>query len=439
VATQRKRPKGDRYQGLYKRGSVVYFERERKGSKRIRISTGTADWVEAAAFRDEWLRLHVRRAGMELPTFATFAERYLKEDTGALAATTAQDRRRHLTEDGPILPLLGNRRLDAVTPALLREWWGSAVEGRGRKTKTGREYVNTIAAVFHYARDLGLVDSSPVPALREMIRRKAKTQRGRAEADAGRDVRPIEDLAALKRLVRQARVQGPQPLVYVLLGLDAGLRQGEALGLRWGQIVWGGDNDDQGRHLRIIESRPRGGVSGPPKSGRARSVALSRRLRRALVELYVERGSPLEDEHVLHIHPSNFNRRDWASICKRARVGHVRYKDLRDTFASWLITCGVPLGYVSRQLGHSDLAVTARHYVKWAAGDEYRDTMARETGELPADLLARLDSPHIPPSVSALLTGVREEPEQDRSLGGGPSGTRTLDPRVKSPVLCQLS
>ena len=35
---------------------MIYFERKREGSKRIRFSTRTSDWVEAAAFRDERLR-----------------------------------------------------------------------------------------------------------------------------------------------------------------------------------------------------------------------------------------------------------------------------------------------------------------------------------------------------------------------------------------------
>jgi integrase len=30
-------------------------------------------------------------------------------------------------------------------------------------------------------------------------------------------------------------------------------------------------------------------------------------------------------------------------------------KDLRDTFASQLLTSGVPLGYISHQLGHADI------------------------------------------------------------------------------------
>jgi hypothetical protein len=69
-------------------------------------------------------------------------------------------------------------------------------------------------------------------------------------------------------------------------------------------------------------------------------------------------------------------------------------KDLRDTFASQLLTSGVSLGYVSRQLGHADVAVTAKHYARWAGGDLYREPMVLEHGEVPADLLARLPESH---------------------------------------------
>ena len=51
---------------------------------------------------------------------------------------------------------------------------------------------------------------------------------------------------------------------------------------------------------------------------------------------------------------------------------------------------GVQLGYVSRQLGHSDVSVTARHYARWAGGDGYRSPLEVSEDEVPADLLARL-------------------------------------------------
>ena len=79
------------------------------------------------------------------------------------------------------------------------------------------------------------------------------------------------------------------------------------------------------------------------------------------------------------------------------RSGEVQ--DLRDTYASQLLTCGVQLGYVSKQLGHSDVSTTAWHYARWAGGDAYIEPLAIEAGEVPADLLARLptkspQSPH---------------------------------------------
>ena len=74
--------------------------------------------------------------------------------------------------------------------------------------------------------------------------------------------------------------------------LDAGLRIGEVAGLTWGQVRWGAADDDPTRALVIDRSRPRGGEERPPKSGRIRTVALSRRLRAVLRALYALEFEP---------------------------------------------------------------------------------------------------------------------------------------------------
>ena len=103
---------------------------------------------------------------------------------------------------------------------------------------------------------------------------------------------------------------------------------------------------------------------------------------------------------------ANYRRRHFRKQCEAAQIGPAvkgdgtmrarTPKDLRDTFASQLLTAGIQLGYVSRQLGHSDVAVTARHYARWAGGDSYRNPLEVGDGEVPADLLARLSAkcPH---------------------------------------------
>ena len=104
------------------------------------------------------------------------------------------------------------------------------------------------------------------------------------------------------------------------------------------------------------------------------------------------------------IEPHNFRNREWRRILKRAGIGPRKIKDLRDTFASHLLSQGIPLGYVSRQLGHSDVSVTARHYARWVGDDVY-------LGEVADD--------------DSLSTRKR----------GAPGTTRTCDPQVRSLVL----
>ncbi|MBW2270656.1 MAG: hypothetical protein JRH16_18990 [Deltaproteobacteria bacterium] len=82
---------------------------------------------------------------------------------------------------------------------------------------------------------------------------------------------------------------------------------------------------------------------------------------------------------------------------------------------------------MSAQLGHADVAVTARHYARWIEGDGYRDPMRLEPGEVPADLLARLSDPT---TDFAALLGV-EHPPQVLAIARGtenPSGTGEAPP-----------
>ena len=98
-------------------------------------------------------------------------------------------------------------------------------------------------------------------------------------------------------------------------------------------------------------------------------------------------------------------------MCRRARVGHVKLKDLRDTFASQLLTCGVPIGWISLQLGHAEVDITSKRYARWCGGLDYREPMARRAGEVPTDFLARIgeQSPHKVPTDSETTRGGNEK------------------------------
>jgi integrase len=284
----------------------------------------------------------------EAPTFAEMArlsvdrERRRRE---GLAGTTLRDRTKLLEkEDGPLLPLLGGLRVDAIGPETLQRWWEEEVEGRGRSVKTGRNYLNAINGVLRLAQRHG--------------------------------------------------------------------------------------------HLLIDRSRPRGGAETHTKSGRDRKVPLSRRLRFALAERYLRSGRPLLNERVfLRFDVSNFRKREWNELLRGARVGSVRPKDLRDTFASWLLTLGVPAPWVSEALGHADWAVTARHYARWIPGGD-DEPLRRKPGEVYADLLARL-APFGAKSDATGRDGTTFPRDLEASFSAEPSRTRTPGPRATRGLRAQ--
>ena len=90
----RAKPKGAKFRNLTARSGVIYYQRRVSG-KRIRFSCETDDWQEAAAVRDLYearKQIGVGSGFVEAPRFHEAAERYLREATGHLAASTKEDR-----------------------------------------------------------------------------------------------------------------------------------------------------------------------------------------------------------------------------------------------------------------------------------------------------------------------------------------------------------
>jgi len=64
-------------------------------------------------------------------------------------------------------------------------------------------YLDAIAGVLGHAVDLGELPESPVDAFRLTLRRRRRTQRGRAERVGGAHVTPIESAAGLARFIEE--------------------------------------------------------------------------------------------------------------------------------------------------------------------------------------------------------------------------------------------
>ncbi|MEE8557926.1 MAG: site-specific integrase [Myxococcota bacterium] len=384
-----------RDRNLVLRGRTWYYRRIVE-ERLVKLSLETSDIGDARERRDAYEAAYgIGGAGfvgphpLDIPTFREAAARTLEEDTSHLSQTTRREREVKLRSK--VLAPLGDRRIDEIRSEDVLVWWNREILKKKRSKATGKLYLDAIGGVLRYHRNLGFLPEGEHAV--DLFRRTQVERRGKkssAERDPSRLKRPVKDPKALKRLLDAALARGPLPHLVALLALDAGLRLGEILGLRWGCVIWGDDAKDLRRSLVVRESRSKGLEPELPKSGLERTVDMSRRLRSALLQ-YRGRFTPSPEAFVLgDLDPGNFRRRTWRRVLEDADVGPVRVKDFRDTFASTLLSMGIQLGYVSEALGHGDVSVTARHYAMWIKQARYRPPATLRGGEHPADLIARV-------------------------------------------------
>lgn len=149
----------------------------------------------------------------------------------------------------------------------------------------------------------------------------------------------------------------------------AGLRLGEALALKWGDL------DFYARKIHVRRTVISRRDTGTPKGNRKRVVDMSQELRRALLRLQVrrktetlKRGWPTPPEWVFCSDEGTRLDRDkvekaFGRILSRAGLpGHFTPHSLRHTFGSLLIADGASPAYVCQQMGHSSIKITVDIY-----------------------------------------------------------------------------
>lgn len=166
------------------------------------------------------------------------------------------------------------------------------------------------------------------------------------------------DADAAERFLAAVRERDPGHADLFLVALRTGMRQGELLALRWGDLrftVAGPGDAISVRHSLHL------GELGPTKGGKPRHVAMHPHVRATLLPrrgddtafvFATAAGAPLTGNIV-----KNPMRRAAVAIGKP----DLRFHDLRHSFASQLVTNGVALQTVQKLLGHSDIQTTLRY------------------------------------------------------------------------------
>lgn len=333
---------------LYHRKNGSFFvQLRRKGRKQVKTITLTAR-TEALAYA-EAVELGRRfEAGLfdpwqervETITVREGVKRYLASGT-RWSDSTRRERRIVLEAFAGTLPSTYEPRdvtarhvqSFALSPAL--------------KASTQQGYYSKLRACFGWLRKEGYVRENPCDEVNEpKVSKRTPVYLSRVQAKAL--IAQAEQDAALER------VQPWLPDV-IRVALGTGFRQAEICALRWQDV----DLIDGRIYARSYAADA---YEHRTKSGHDRAVPLLPLAREALRRLAV---SEVGDGLVFtggrsgdKLNP-NFVAKQYRETRKRAELPpRYTFHTLRHTFASWLVTSGVPIRHVQEYLGHADIKTT---------------------------------------------------------------------------------
>ena len=281
--------------------------------------------------------------------------------------------------DHHIRSFLGSMPLREIDADTVGRWQsGRLVAGAG--VVAVRHAMDLLGSILEQAFVSGRISENPV-------RRVKKARLPRRE-----EVRPLSP-ATIERM-RTTLSARDATLLSVLA--YAGLRPGEALGLRWGDV--------RERTILIQRSISLGEVADT-KTRQHRTVRLLAPLASDLRAWRMAAGRPDDDQLVF---PSkdglpwtqaayqSWRRRSFRCATQAAGLAHARPYDLRHSFASLLLHEGRSVIYVARQLGH-DARLTLTRYGH--VMDELEDTPRIEAEVAIADARRKV-GPSEPGTVS---------------------------------------
>ena len=256
-----------------------------------------------------------------------------------------------------INPVINEIELQKVSPSDI-----SAVLTRmresGQSPRSQQQARALLSVALGEAENKGYIALNPVKKVRIPINRVKEI-----------DPLGIEDV---KRLLETYK--GTHMSARLHIALLAGLRQGEALGLRWQDVDFENGLLEVRNQVQKIDGKLQ--LTGLKTDRSRRFVALtsgsleSLSLHRELVE-NMKRvcGSTWQENDFVfpHLdgtaHPATLDYNDWKRCLRLCGIKTRRLHDARHTAATLMYAQGVGIEVISRALGHSSSAITSKLYV----------------------------------------------------------------------------
>ena len=318
---------------------IQYRYTDWQGKRRKSTKRGFATKREA----EEWLRnfLITQKADFDMK-FADFWKMYCADMETRLREHTMRTKK-YIVEL-KILPYFGNKRVNDITAADIRQWQNELIK-MGYSPTYLKTINNQLSAIFNYAFRYYDLKSNPCAKAGSMGKSKAE------EMDfwTGEEFRRFIDSVMNKRLSYMA---------FMTL-YWTGMRLGELLTLNPKDV------DLEKRTIAITKSYQRLGkkdVITPPKTSKSKRVITIPEFLAADIKDYMDSLYDLQEDDRLFPITKYYLEHEMQRGIKESGVKRIRVHDLRHSHASMLIELGFSPLEIANRLGHEKVETTLNTY-----------------------------------------------------------------------------
>ena len=318
---------------------IQYRYTDWQGKRRKSTKRGFATKREA----EEWLRnfLITQKADFDMK-FEDFWKMYYADMETRLREHTMRTKK-YIVEL-KILPYFGNKRVNDITAADIRQWQNDLIK-MGYSPTYLKTINNQLSAIFNYAIRYYDLKSNPCAKAGSMGKSKAE------EMDfwTGEEFRKFIDSVMNKRLSYMA---------FMIL-YWTGMRLGELLALNPKDV------DLEKRTISITKSYQRLGkkdVITPPKTPKSKRVITVPEFLAADIKDYMDSLYDLQEDDRLFPITKYYLEHEMQRGIKESGVKRIRVHDLRHSHASMLIELGFSPLEIANRLGHEKVETTLNTY-----------------------------------------------------------------------------
>jgi len=283
----------------------------------------------------------------ELPNFSKVADSWLSSKKPDIRHSTYHGYKGHIKNH--LNPYFKRVKINHVNFEVIEKFKKHCLD-TGVRIATLRKILITLGAVLTYAVRMRYIDFNPC---REVEKPKGQSAHSNKEEMV---ILQPDELQALF----DAGANQKERLLFMTATLT-GMRQGELLGLQWGDMDW------HNYQVHVRRTFNHGQFYEPKSKASRRKIDMPPELVSELKHWKL--ACPISELDL--VFPSqvgtpqdatNMLRRQFFPALRRAGLPKIRFHDLRHTYASLLIDQGEYPKYIQTQLGHSSINMTMDIY-----------------------------------------------------------------------------